>query len=90
MFCCVYCEGEGPKPVVVGSVRVAEGDPTGLGMLVPLHVDLCEELRVVGYVEQRPEAHGAAVVAAAAPGAHGASLAVYDSFRKWILSQHAF
>lgn len=47
-----------------------------LAELEPLHVELREELRVVWYVEQRPETHGAAVVAAAALGARGPPLTV--------------
>jgi len=77
LFCGVDGEGDGPEAVVVGALGVVEQDLPRLAELIPLHVELCEELRVVGYVEQRPEAHGSAVVAAAALGARRPPLPVY-------------
>ena len=46
-----------------------------LAELVSLDVELGEEIGVVGYMEQRSEAHGAAVVSAAVLGARGPPLA---------------
>jgi len=54
---------------------VVEQDLPGLAELVSLDIELREEVGVVGYVEQRPEAYGAVVVSAAALGARGAPLA---------------
>ena len=44
-------QGEGPEAVVVGAVWVAEGDPTGLGELVFLDVELVEGFAVEGDAE---------------------------------------
>jgi len=61
----------------VGALGVVEQDLPRLAELVSLHVELGEEVRVVGYVEQRPEAHGAVVVPTAALGARGPPLAAH-------------
>jgi len=61
----------------VGSLGVVEQDLPRLSELEPLHVELGEEVRVVWYVEQRPEAHGAVVVSAAALGAGGPPFAAH-------------
>jgi len=53
---------------------VVEKNLPRLAQLIPLHVELCEQVRVIGYVQQRPEPNGTIVAAAAAHGAGGPPL----------------
>ena len=46
MFCGVHGQGEGPEPVIVGSLWVVEEDLAGLSELVALYVEFVVEVDV--------------------------------------------
>ncbi len=68
LLCGVDSEGEGPEPVVMGPLGLVEQDLPRPPELVPLHVELVEELRVEVGVEEGSEAHQRPILILAATG----------------------